>query len=46
MESAKSSNSPLAIADAVLNLWIECNDAFPDSDFTQIYKFITSKNIV
>ncbi len=46
MESAKSSNSPLAIADAVLNLWIECNDAFPDSDFTQIYKCITSKNIV
>jgi 3-hydroxyisobutyrate dehydrogenase len=44
IESAKSSNAPIAIAEAVMRLWHECNVAFPESDFTQIYKFITSKN--
>jgi 3-hydroxyisobutyrate dehydrogenase-like beta-hydroxyacid dehydrogenase len=46
LDSAKSSNTPLAIAEAVMSLWHDCNDTFPDSDFTQIYKFIIGKKEV
>jgi 3-hydroxyisobutyrate dehydrogenase len=44
LESAKKSGTSVAIAEAVMNLWRGCNDTFPDSDFTQIYKFITGRN--
>ena len=44
MESAKLSDTPIVIAEAVMGLWKECNKALPNSDFTQIYKFITTNN--
>ena len=44
LESAKKSGTSVAIAEAVMNLWRGCNDTFPNSDFTQIYKFITGRN--
>jgi 3-hydroxyisobutyrate dehydrogenase len=44
LESAKESGTSVAIAEAVMNLWHGCNDTFPDSDFTQIYKFVIGRD--
>tara|TARA_B100001142_G_scaffold329782_1_gene394352 strand:+ start:2203 stop:3075 length:873 start_codon:yes stop_codon:yes gene_type:complete len=44
IESARLSETPIVIAEAVMDLWKECNIALPNSDFTHIYKFITANN--
>ena len=44
LESAKISKTPIDIANAVMELWNGCNNSLPNSDFTEIYNFISRKN--
>jgi len=44
LDNAKIAGTPVDVAEAVVALWRGCNEAFPDSDFTRIYEFITGKD--
>ena len=43
LDNAKIAGTPVKVAEAVVDLWRGCNEAFPDSDFTRIYEFITGE---
>ncbi len=43
LDNAKIAGTPIAVAEAVVDMWRQCNEAFPDSDFTRIYEFLTAK---
>jgi len=44
LDNAKAAGTPVDVAEAVVNLWRGCNEAFPESDFTRIYEYITGKD--
>ncbi len=43
LDNAKIAGTPVDVAETVVDLWRQCNEAYPDSDFTRIYEFITGK---
>ena len=40
MEALTSAGTPGRLSELVANIWVECDEALPGSDFTQVYQYI------